>query len=72
MHPAVRKAILTLTAGAAVLAATGCAAERIDPNDFDQVAPSFNGETVVWEDSRNAERRKRATPTRSAGCAGAG
>jgi beta propeller repeat protein len=55
MHPAVRKAILTLTAGAAVLAATGCAAERIDPNDFDQVAPSFNGETVVWEDSRNAE-----------------
>jgi beta propeller repeat protein len=51
----VRKALLATTAAAAMLAATGCAAERIDPNDFDQVSPAFNGDDVVWEDSRNAE-----------------
>jgi hypothetical protein len=51
----VRKALLVTTAAAAMLAATGCAAERIDPNDFDQVSPAFNGDDVVWEDSRNAE-----------------
>ena len=38
-----------------MLSATGCAAERLSPNEFDQVAPAFNGDDVVWEDSRNAE-----------------
>src|SRR5262245_30650660 len=47
------KTLLVTVAAAAVLTATGCAAERIDPNDFDQVAPAFNGDDAVWEDSRN-------------------
>jgi beta propeller repeat protein len=55
MKPAARKALLVATAAAAVMSATGCAAERIDPTDFDQVSPAFNGDDVVWEDSRNAE-----------------
>src|SRR5262245_16094008 len=50
-----RNALLFAAAAVAVLSATGCAAERIDPNEFDQVAPAFNGDDVVWEDSRNAE-----------------
>jgi beta propeller repeat protein len=49
----VRKALLVTIASAAVLSATGCAAERIDPNESDQVAPAFNGDDVVWEDMRN-------------------
>jgi hypothetical protein len=50
-----RKALLVTAAAAMVLSATGCAAERIDPNASDQLAPSFNGDDVVWEDSRNDE-----------------
>jgi beta propeller repeat protein len=50
-----RKALLVTSAAAMVLSATGCAAERIDPSDSDQQSPSFNGDGVVWEDSRNAE-----------------
>jgi beta propeller repeat protein len=53
MNPVARKASLVATAAAMVWAATGCAAERIDPNDFDQVSPAFNGDALVWEDSRN-------------------
>jgi beta propeller repeat protein len=55
MNPTARKLLLVLTAAAAVLSATGCAAERLSPNEFDQVSPSFNGDDVVWEDSRNNE-----------------
>jgi beta propeller repeat protein len=55
MNRRARKALLVVTAAAAGLSATGCAAERISPNDFDQVSPSFNGNDVVWEDSRNDE-----------------
>ena len=53
MNPTARKVLLVLTAAAAVLSATGCAAERLSPNEFDQVAPASNGNDVVWEDSRN-------------------
>jgi beta propeller repeat protein len=53
MKMKVHKALLVTIAAAAVLSATGCAAERLTPNEFDQVAPSFNGDSVVWEDSRN-------------------
>jgi beta propeller repeat protein len=55
MKPAARKALLLAAAAAVVLSATGCAAERIDPNEFDQVSPAFNGDDLVWEDSRNSE-----------------
>jgi beta propeller repeat protein len=55
MNRRARKALLVVTAAGAVLSATGCAAERLSPNEFDQVSPSFNGDDVVWEDSRNDE-----------------
>jgi beta propeller repeat protein len=48
-----RKVLVVTAAAAAVLSATGCAAERLAPNDFDQVAPAFNGSDIAWEDSRN-------------------
>jgi beta propeller repeat protein len=53
MNPIVRKTLLVVAAAAAVGSATGCAAERLDPNASDQLSPSFNGDAVVWEDSRN-------------------
>jgi Tol biopolymer transport system component len=53
MNATTRKVLLV--AAATVLSATGCAAERIDPKDSDQQSPSFNGDDVVWEDSRNEE-----------------
>ena len=55
MKPIGRKPLLAVTAAAAALSATGCAANRVDPNDFDQVAPAINAPRVVWEDSRNSE-----------------
>jgi beta propeller repeat protein len=79
MNPIGRKALVLLTAAAIVLAATGCAAERLSPNEFDQVAPAFNGDDVLWEDSRNDETAgtdiyrfnySTATETKVAGGAG--
>jgi beta propeller repeat protein len=55
MNPVGHKALLVVAAAAAVLSATGCAAERLDPNDSAQLSPAFNGDDVVWEDSRNDE-----------------
>jgi hypothetical protein len=53
MNLIANKASLAVLAAATALVGAGCAAERIDPNDFDQVAPAYNGDDVVWEDSRN-------------------
>jgi beta propeller repeat protein len=53
MNPIACKAMLVVAAGAATLLATGCAAERLDPQTSDQLSPAFNGDAVVWEDSRN-------------------
>jgi len=47
--------LLLVAAAATTLPLSGCVGERIVPSDFDQVSPAFNGETVVWEDSRNDE-----------------
>src|SRR6266540_6191392 len=55
MNRIARRALLVVAAVAAVLSATGCAAERLDPNDSAQLSPAFNGDDVVWEDSRNDE-----------------
>jgi beta propeller repeat protein len=54
MHPAARKVLLLVGAAAATIPLTGCAKQLL-PSDFDQTAPSVNGENVVWEDSRNAD-----------------
>jgi beta propeller repeat protein len=51
-----RKSLLALSAAAVALFATGCAANRLDPNDFDQVSPAFSGNQLAWEDSRNVDQ----------------
>ena len=52
MHAIARKILLLVAAGAA-LSAAGCAASQLEPGDYNQVSPSINGGSVVWEDSRN-------------------
>ena len=53
MNPIAPKALLVVAAAVAALSATGCAANRFDPNDNDQLSPEISGSRVVWEDSRN-------------------
>ena len=55
MNSIARKALLVVAAAAATASATGCAANRFDPNDNDQLSPAISGSRVVWEDSRNSE-----------------
>jgi hypothetical protein len=55
MNSIARRTLLLAAAAATTLPLSACAGERIVPSDFDQVSPAFNGETVVWEDSRNDE-----------------
>src|SRR5262245_61377303 len=53
MHAFVPRALLVVTAAAAALSATGCAANRLDANDATQLSPAISGSTVVWQDDRN-------------------
>jgi beta propeller repeat protein len=55
MNSIARRTLFLVAAGATTVAFSGCPGERIVPSDFDQVSPAFNGESVVWEDSRNEE-----------------
>ena len=55
MSAIARKPLLAVTAAAVALSATGCAANRLDPNDSSQQSPAISGQRVVWEDSRDAE-----------------
>lgn len=55
MNPMRRKALVLLAAGAAVLSATGCAAQAIDPEVDAQLSPAYNGGDTAWEDSRNEQ-----------------
>jgi beta propeller repeat protein len=50
-----RRTLLLVAAAATTVVFAGCPGERILPSDYDQVSPAFNGESVVWEDSRNDE-----------------
>jgi beta propeller repeat protein len=55
MNSIARRTLLLVAAGATTVVFSGCPGERLVPSDQDQVSPAFNGESVVWEDSRNEE-----------------